>query len=167
MARRKAAEAAEPEGFVMTPMIDIVFQLLIFFVLVTDMARAQLENVVLPRASKAIKPKLEDKGTLTLNVLPDGTIKIAGKVLFRPNPLDPANQDYRRLADLFEARRQMEQYQTVKGKDDLVNYPVYIRADRSTPFQYIQLILMVASLRGGVLNVQLGATREGGEGGVE
>jgi len=50
---RKSVQAEEPEGMVMTPMIDIVFQLLIFFVLVTDMARAQLENLTLPKANKA------------------------------------------------------------------------------------------------------------------
>jgi biopolymer transport protein ExbD len=160
---KKVIEAEEPEGMVMTPMIDVTFQLLIFFILVTDMARQQLENVTLPKATKAIKTKLEDKSTLVLNVLPDGTIKIQGKVLFKPNPMNPAEEDSKKIADLFEARRQMEMYQAVKGKDDLVNYPVLIRADRSTPFQYIQLILMIAVHHGGVTQVQLGAKKEGGE----
>lgn len=161
----KVVEPEEPEGFVMTPMIDVVFQLLIFFLLVTDMARAQLENLTLPKASKAIKLKLEDESTLILNVLPDGTIKIQGKILFRPNPMNPAEEDSKKLGDLFEARRQQTRYQAVAGKDDWVNYPVVIRADRSTPFQYIQLILMVASMHGGVTQIQLGAQKPGGGGG--
>lgn len=159
MAKRKAGEAEEPEGFMMTPMIDITFQLLIFFILVTDMARAQLENIKLPRAHKAVKVKFDDKSTLVLNVLPDGTIKISGKTLFKPNPMDPASQDAKKLGDLFEARRQMEMYQSVKGNDSFVNYPVLIRADRSTPFQYIQLILMAAAMHGGVTQIQLGAEK--------
>ncbi len=164
---RKSVQAEEPEGMVMTPMIDIVFQLLIFFVLVTDMARAQLENLTLPKANKAIKAKLDDKTTLVLNVLPDGTIKISGKILFRPDPLNPSDQDTRKIEDLFNARREMPIYQVVQGKNDFVSYPVLIRADRSTPLQYIQLILMIAAAHGGVTQIQLGAKKIGGEGGGE
>jgi len=36
----------------------------------------------------------------------DGTIKIQGKILFRPNPLNPAEEDSKKLGDLFESRRQ-------------------------------------------------------------
>lgn len=153
----KAPEAEEPEGMIMTPMIDVTFQLLIFFLIINDMSRAQLEDLSLPDASKAVKVKLEDPNTLVLNILPDGTVKIKGLVYFRPKPSNPTAADVEKLAALFDARRNQEMYQLVKGKADLVSYPVLIRADRSTPFQYIQLILMVAADKGGVTNVQLGA----------
>ena len=42
----------------MTPMIDIVFNLVIFFLIVTDLTQKELENLVLPNAQKA----KEDKG---------------------------------------------------------------------------------------------------------
>jgi len=154
---RKAPESAEPEGMVMTPMIDVTFQLLIFFLLVTDMSRQQLEDVNLPSATKGVKTKLEDPNTLTLNILPDGTIKMSGKVVFKSDPLNPSKQDAQRLADLFESRKQQERFQKVKGSIDEVNYPLLIRADRSAPAQYLQLILMVASQRGAVTDIRLGA----------
>lgn len=156
MARKKVKEIEEPESFVMTPMIDIVFQLIIFFLLVNDMSRAQLEELTLPKASKAIKEKLEDNQTLVLNILPDGTIKLSGKVFYRPKPQDPEEAKTKKLEDLFEARRYQKRFQE-GGDPNWVKYPVLIRADRQTPFQYIQLLLQIATKHGGVTKVQLGA----------
>jgi biopolymer transport protein ExbD len=156
MARKKVKEIEEPESFVMTPMIDIVFQLIIFFLLVNDMSRAQLEELTLPKASKAIKEKLEDPLTLVLNILPDGAIKYNQKTIFKPNHQNPEEAKTKRLEDLFEARRLQKRYQE-GGDENWVKYPVLIRADRQTPFQYIQLLLQIATKHGGVTKVQLGA----------
>jgi biopolymer transport protein ExbD len=144
------------EGSNMTPMIDIVFQLLVFFMLVTDMASAQIENLKVPVASKAIKEKYDDPLMLVLNVMPDGTIKSGGKVFWSPKMGD----DSKKLEDLFEARRQNKAYQEVVGTDTYVKYPLMIRADRSAHFEHIQRILMIATHHGGVTRVQLGARQE-------
>ncbi len=153
MARRKLPPELEQEGFNLTPMIDIVFQLIIFFMLVTDMARVQLEPVVLPYASKAMKDSYVDVSLLVLNVLKDGTVKIQGKVFWSPKDKD----DNKRLEDVFVGRRQNKLYQEVAGKEEWVKYPLLVRADRSTPFEHLQKILMIATLHGGVTRVQLGA----------
>ena len=154
--KMKVPEAVENVGFNMTPMIDIVFQLIIFFMLVTDMARAQLEPVILPIASKALKEKFEDPMVLVLNLMPDGTVKSGGKTFWSPKMGD----ENKKLEDLFEARRQNKAYQEVAGKDDWVKYPLLIRADRSTNFEHVQKILMIATHHGGVTRVQLGARKE-------
>jgi len=146
-------EPEAPESSNMTPMIDVVFQLLIFFMLVTDMAKAQIEPLVLPYANKALKEKFADESMLILNVLKDGSIKVQGKYLFNPSK----EEDPKKLEDLLEARRQMKKYQEIPGKDDFVKYPVMIRCDRSTEFQHLQRILMIATKHGGVTKIQLGA----------
>lgn len=156
MARRGPPPEIESDDMNMTPMIDIVFQLIIFFMLVTDMAAAQIEKLNLPTANKAIKEKFEDTTMLLMNVMGDGTIKIGGKTYWSPKSQD----DARKLEDLFESRRQNKQYQEVAGKTDWVKYPMLIRADRSTPFEHIQKILMIATHHGGVTRVQLGAKQE-------
>jgi len=140
----------------MTPMIDVTFQLLIFFMLVTDMASAQIENLKVPYASKAIKERYDDPQLLVLNVMPDGTIKSGGRVFWSPRMGD----DNKKLEDLFEARRQSKQYQEVSGNDQYVKYPLMVRADRSSSFEHIQRILMIATHHGGVTRVQLGARQE-------
>jgi biopolymer transport protein ExbD len=151
----KEADAAE--GFSLTPMIDVTFQLLIFFMLVSDMSQSQIELLTLPIASKAIKEKFADETMLVLNVLPDGKIKVQGKLMFNPDK----EEDPKKLEDLFESRRQQRKYQEIPGKDDLVRYPVMLRCDRSTEFQHLQRILMIATKHGGVTKIQLGAKVEG------
>jgi biopolymer transport protein ExbD len=156
MARRKMPADVDYDSSNMTPMIDVVFQLLIFFMLVTDMASAQIENLKVPVASKAIKEKYDDPLMLVLNVMPDGTIKSGGKVFWNTKMGD----DSKKLEDLFEARRQNKAYQEVVGTDTYVKYPLMIRADRSAHFEHIQRILMIATYHGGVTRVQLGARQE-------
>jgi biopolymer transport protein ExbD len=141
----------------MTPMIDVVFQLIIFFMLVMDMSQAQLEPVTLPSASKAVKEKYEDTTLLVLNVMKDGAIKINGKSFYNPKK---DGDDNKRLEDLFETRRQNKIYQEVPGKADWVKYPMLVRCDRSTNFEHLQKILMIATHHGGVTKVQLGAKQE-------
>lgn len=102
----------------------------------------------------------EENDPLVVNVLADGTIKIDGRVFFKPNPLKPSEQDTKKFAELFEVRRQLEKYQAVKGNANFANYPVLVRADRSTPFQYIQLVLMAAATHGGVTKIQFGKLRD-------
>ena len=131
MARRRLPIDSKVDNINMTPMIDIVFQLIIFFMLVMDMTKAKLENVVLPYATKAIKEEFGDPKLLLMNVMDDGTIKIQGRVYYKPSDED----DNQKIEDLFIGRRQDPRYQEVQGREDWVNYPLMIRADRSTAFE--------------------------------
>ena len=155
--RRRQVPELPQDGFDMTPMIDCTFQLIIFFMLVMDMSTAQLEPVVLPAASKAVKEKFEDTTMLVINIMKDGAIKINGKTFINPKK---DGDDAKKLEDLFESRRQNKTYQEVPGKAEWVKYPMLIRCDRSTPFEHIQKVLMIATHHGGVTRVQLGAKQE-------
>ena len=157
MAKRKPPPEVEAVTFDMTPMIDVTFQLIIFFMLIMDMSKAQLEPLTLPSAKKAIKEKFVDTTMLVINVMKDGSIKINGKLFYKPSMGD----DMKKLEDEFEGRRQNKAYQEVQGKTDWVKYPVLIRCDRSTHFEHLQKILMIATHHGGVTRVQLGAKQEG------
>ncbi|MHC4606520.1 MAG: ExbD/TolR family protein [Planctomycetota bacterium] len=156
MAKRKQPKEEEPVNFIMTPMIDIVFQLIIFFMLVMDLSRQRLEPVVLPYASKAIKEKFNDETLLILNVMKDGTVKIDGRTYWRPSYGD--NND--KLIAVFQRRRQKVKYQEVPGNDKYVKYPLLLRADRSTEFLHLQKILMIATKEGGVTRIQFAAKKE-------
>ena len=132
----------------MTPMIDIVFQLIIFFMLVMDMSQVQTEKLELPSASTAIRDTRVDKHVLILNILKDGTVKVNGKRVG-----DAA------MEGIFQTRRNMEKY---RGPDGTVTYPLLIRADRSAEFEHLQRITMIAAQYGGVIRLQLGAKMERG-----
>lgn len=65
---RKASEAAEAEVD-MTPMIDIVFQLIAFFMVITNFEQTQAdERVKLPRDALAKPPEVKVEHSLVLNV---------------------------------------------------------------------------------------------------
>jgi biopolymer transport protein ExbD len=156
MAKRERPTELDQEGFDMTPMIDCTFQLIIFFMITMDMSKAQIELLTLPTASKAVKEKFEDTSTLVVNIMKDGAVKIDGKVYWSPKSTDEG----KKLEDLFEDRRQRKQYQEVPGKPDWVKYPMLVRCDRSTPFEHLQKIMMIATHHGGVTRMQLGAKQE-------
>lgn len=70
----------------MTPMIDVVFLLIIFFMLVTELSKLDIEEVVLPIADRAIVEEPQpDTRQVTVNIkLEDsatgrGVIKIGGE----------------------------------------------------------------------------------------
>lgn len=63
-------------GLNMTPMIDIVFQLLIFFMVVTELATLDLERLTLPYAEKTDTCKKSSGATLiTVNVTRETDVK--------------------------------------------------------------------------------------------
>jgi biopolymer transport protein ExbD len=133
------------EGFSLTPMIDVTFQLLIFFMLVTDMTKTPLE-LEMPRASMATEVK-ENPQRLTLDVDKTGRIRANGRIVFNPG----REAEPERLVDLLEARRAGSRYGS---------YPLLIRADAESEFQHLQRILMIATQHGGVVTIELGAVPE-------
>ena len=117
----------------MTPLIDITFQIIVFFMVVTDMSVRQTEPVTLPPASMAT---LSRERETVVNVLPDGRIRIRGKTYG-----DGA------LEAFFERQAGVER-------------PLLIRADRSAPFESIQKVMMIASDRGQVTRLRFAAIQE-------
>lgn len=65
----------------LTPLIDVVFLLLIFFLVATSFTRRELDqNVNLPAAEGGEKSNL-NKRNLVINIREDGTLVIAGRLL--------------------------------------------------------------------------------------
>lgn len=68
MAKRRKSSAGNAEVD-MTPMIDIVFQLIAFFMVITNFEQTQAdERVKLPRDALAKPPEVKPDDSLTLNV---------------------------------------------------------------------------------------------------
>ena len=70
MAKRERVKGESPAAEVdMTPMIDIVFQLIAFFMVITNFEQTQAdERVKLPRDALAKPPEVKLEHTLVLNV---------------------------------------------------------------------------------------------------
>ncbi|WP_339745703.1 biopolymer transporter ExbD [uncultured Rubinisphaera sp.] len=68
--------------FAITPMIDIVFLLIIFFLVATHFVKSEtLETVNLPEASQAEDPETISPRRMTITILSDGSYLLAGRKL--------------------------------------------------------------------------------------
>src|SRR4249920_339440 len=66
--KKKAGGISDYTNPNLIPMIDIMFLLLLFFMLGADMGQRELEEVMLPKASSMKEDKEKDKNRLTINV---------------------------------------------------------------------------------------------------
>jgi biopolymer transport protein ExbD len=101
----------EPAGMQLAPMIDIVFLLLIFFIVTWQFSRSETElNVSVPTAEEgAVLDR--PKGEIIINILADGVIRVEGNTVDLPQLQDK----------LAAIARQFE------------NQPVRIRGDGRSP----------------------------------
>ena len=126
----------------MTPMIDIVFNLLIFFMIVTDLQQKDLATLTLPIAYMAQEDKDNDPDDrVILNVDKYGQIMYRGRAL----NLDELGTVLRNSKDQYELKMKR------KGKSGLVDIGgakasklfVLLRADKDTPWQHVQWLMTI------------------------
>lgn len=133
----------------MTPMIDVTFQLIIFFMLLMDMSTKDLEDLVLPKAESATpdKPNPKDQRAV-INITADGRILVKRDLFY-----DPKNDDgYEKIKKfLMEKARLMPKARADAGNPAspiVPDKPVLIRADQATPFKHIQKVMELCGLQG-------------------
>lgn len=133
----KVWKPSEDDGkFEMTPMIDVVFLLITFFMTVTSYASAELVQVAMPIAPEAKVP--EDVGDRQfLSVSENGTFFLGAFASDLPT-----------IKETLMARNQRERF---KG--------AYIRADAHTPFRYVN-DLMKTCAEAGVYNILFGTLKD-------
>ena len=124
----------------MSPLIDMVFLLIIFFMTASHMSTMKNMDLDIPEASHAAVPK-ERPERWTVNVLKDGVV-YSGQT---PVTLDE-------LRAMVAARIQVEP-----------GLKVYLRADRVTPHKIVRQV-MNAMAEAGVGDFIFGVYSPGGEG---
>lgn len=126
-------------GFDMTPMIDVVFQLIIFFLVASSLSQQEsLIPLKLPVAASGQRDTPDDLPSATINVLPDRSVTLAGK----PVAIEALQ------ARLTELRRG-------SGADVRIR----IRLDRELPYEALEPAL-VACAKAEIWNVQISVFRE-------
>jgi biopolymer transport protein ExbD len=134
----------------MTPMIDVVFLLIIFFMVITDMTQQDLEELQLPVAQNAVADKPNpDEFRPIVNIKTDGSIWVKRRMYFDPENPD----DYKEIRGyLTDVADKMEK------ENNLPNEPLLIRADMNTPFKYVQKVMEQCGYKGiQIWKVQLAA----------
>ena len=167
MAAFKSPEVQEEVVANLIPMIDIMFLLLLFFMLGSDMAQRQFEDVELAVAASADDDKKEDSDVLTVNVhhLPAGEVDCPEFFTDKPEDQKPCRFDandptswskhwsitirserYPMKSENDKSRfKAILQIEAEKDKDPtnplLSNRRVQIRADRLAPFGFVREVM--------------------------
>ncbi len=119
--------------FNITPLIDVVFLLIIFFLVASHFVRSEtLEAVELPNATQQEETENEAVKRLVVTITADRKLHVVGKVV-----------DLQTVEQMIFAGRQDEQD----------NFEVHIRSDKTVPYRDIQPI-MLACARAGVTSVK-------------
>jgi biopolymer transport protein ExbD len=134
----------------MTPMIDLVFNLIIFFMVACDMVKAEDEDLQLPRALKTEKDE-DPENRIVVNVTwsPNWKLdQVYSQIIIRKQAYNDINQ----LTAFL--KNSADKY----GKEGAGSkMRVKIRADARAEYKKIQQIL-VACMKAGVFKVQIGAS---------
>lgn len=124
----------------MTPMIDVVFLLIIFFLVSSHLAQQESQyELDLPLAVSGTAPVPSEQRSVTINVLADGSVIVAGRVV------DAAQ---------LESRLRNETARV--GKD----LEVRIRTDRAVAYEVVEPV-MLACAKSGIWNVKFAVYRKG------
>ena len=130
----------------MTPMIDVVFLLIIFFMIVTDLSQADIEHMTLPTADQAKEDKDPEKSRKTVNIMEDGTVRISGEVM-----------SGERLAAWIRVIAQSDWNEAGQWSERAV----IIRADEMTKYNQVQKVLQELA-KEGIYKIEIAAKKPPG-----
>jgi biopolymer transport protein ExbD len=126
----------EPAAMQMAPMIDIVFLLLIFFIVTWQFTRSETElDVAVPTASEG-SVLARPRGEIIINILADGTIRVDSATL----DLTQLEQRLATIAEQFE------------------NQPVRIRGDGDVAYRNMVDVINTCQ-KAGIWNISFATQR--------
>lgn len=142
--RIKPTDASPPEVD-MTPMIDIVFQLIAFFMVITNFEQNEAdERVTLPKDQLAKPPEVKRENAFVLNF---GFDRDADGEIIEPNPYIFFG-DERFTVDNLRARLQQESRFYDAINVDLADVTVEIRADAGVKSGMVQELIQMCQEEG-------------------
>jgi biopolymer transport protein ExbD len=124
----------------MTPMIDIVFQLITFFMVINKFDQAEAdERVTLPKDQLAVPPAVHRKNAMMLNF---GYVRDQTGQLLSPDPLFFFGDEQVTLEQVRPRLRQESQFYQTIGTD-LAEVVVEIRADAEIKSGMVQELIQM------------------------
>ncbi len=146
--RLKRAHTEQPE-INMTPVIDCVFQLMIFFLVATSVKKNEVAVLELPVSRRAVEVKAEQNPPIIVNILKPGFARGKPYIVFG-DPYD--------LAGFKQFMRGRLDFNKSIGKSVNDMPALRIRADKDAELQQIQDCL-IACRDVGIFQVRLGALK--------
>ena len=130
----------------LTPMIDMTFLLVVFFMITIDLSQKEFVAVNLPFAQKGVEDKEElykEIPRMVVNLLPDGNIKFKGETY--PLATGTPAQQVQSLRALRDALQLLTTKPEWRESDGSSKCYVMIHGDRSARWQYVQWIMQICA----------------------
>ena len=144
--RPKPSSHADQAEVDMTPMIDIVFQLISFFMMISNFEQTKAdERVKLPKDSLAKPPEVKVENELVLNI---GFIRDTDGNKLDPDPFIFYAGDERIRVQNFGPKLHQEQLVYKSQKRDPADVSVVLRADADVPTGLVQELISTAQQEG-------------------
>ena len=136
----------------MTPMIDVTFLLIIFFMIITDLTQQDLEELKLPIAMQSVPDEPDPKKVRpVVNVLSSGESIVKREPIYDPETGDMTALE-RYLADQASFMIQKGDWDYLSegatSGPKIPDNPLLIRSDQNTPFNMIQKIMETCGKEG-------------------
>jgi len=127
-------------------MMDVVFQLIVFFLLVTNFTSADLPELEPPVPMGSVAYEIENRTKITVNIVPeDGDKSVVKEVTLGILSVFPGA--YAELTDKVK-------FEVEKGKDEGKDIEVDLRVDRRIHYSFVQPV-MNAITKAGVSRINL------------
>lgn len=125
----------EPLEIDMTPMIDVVFLLIVFFMIVVDLTQQDIVKLELPVTEMGIPDKKPERNRLTVNITFDPDTQVSEIYVKRD------------LMNLDELKAWMHRFARLKinPKTKFSEIPIIIRCDEKAPFRKVQEVMQLCA----------------------
>ena len=123
----------------MAPMVDIVFNLLIFFLVVCDLTQKDLEDIALPEAKHALPDEPTDARRYIVNLNRDGELHFRGQRV-----------SLRELAAQLDRLVRLDEFDRIGrpgGEGGGSRLLILVRAGAAVPNQHVQWLLQELALQ--------------------
>jgi biopolymer transport protein ExbD len=129
-----------PAELQLAPMLDVVFQLLIFFIVTFEFSRSEMDlKISVPKAQEGADAK-RARGEIIVNVRANGDVVVEGQTM----SLDQLRTKLTAIAKLHE------------------NQPIRLRGDNATDYQTIVTVIDTCQ-KAGIWNISFATQRPAGE----
>ncbi|MHC4820453.1 MAG: ExbD/TolR family protein [Planctomycetota bacterium] len=135
MKDRRQAPDTDPPSLDMTPMIDIVFQLIIFLMLANDLSRKEIEEMVLPDVTH-VQEDRDTPGRVIVNLMREGEGEDRMTVL----RVKGRQVDLDGLRDFL-----LRHGYAAPGDPEGASTHLLLRADRGTPWRDVQWVMQAVA----------------------
>jgi len=135
-------------SFNMTPMIDIIFNLVIFFMLISQFQQLEIEDVVLPIAEAAKVMDYSEYRNIVINILEPETPGGVARVVVMGHDMDVMRPYTRPDGSQTVGGELTEKLVDMTSRVERGQLNIILRADAEVPYEDVARVMLAAGAAG-------------------